>query len=270
LETPAVSVVLAARNEASAIVGAVESILAQTLTAWELVAVDDGSTDGTAEVVEAFGDPRIRVIRTEPQGLPQALNIGLRAARAPIVARQDADDLSLSHRLERQVAFLTERPEVTVVGSRWREVGSAGQDLVPRSRVVTGALEQQLESFNAVVHTAATFRRDAILELGGYEESLPYAADYDLWLRVAAGGGRLWNLDEVLVVRTMGGTNMSSQRERSQILEELRIRARHLRRLRDGGLPVTRQLVWMARRGMVLLAPIPLRRLLRRRLGKAP
>ncbi len=267
--TPRVSVVLAARDEEDSIAGAVESILGQTLPDWELLVVDDGSRDRTAELVEAYGDDRITVLRREPSGLPASLNAGLRAARAALVARQDADDRSLPARLERQVEFLGSRPDVSVVGAAWIEVDAAGRRRRPRADVVTGALDRVVIRFNPITHTTATFRREAVLGLGGYDESLPYAADYDLWLRVVASGGRVWNLDEVLAVRAMTGTNMSSRRERGQILEELTVRWRDVRRRRSAGANPSLQLAQIARRAPMLAVPIPLRRLVRLVQGKA-
>jgi glycosyltransferase involved in cell wall biosynthesis len=268
--TPRVSVVLAARNEEAAIGGAVESILAQTLGDWELIVVDDGSSDRTADIVAGYGDERITVLRRRPSGLPASLNAGLRAARGPLIARQDADDRSLPQRLERQVDFLDQRPDVIVLGSRWIEVDSKGRRRRPRARVVTGDLTQRLVGFNPITHATAIFRRDAVLALGGYDESLPYAADYDLWLRVAASGALVWNLDVELAVRMMSGGNMSALRERSQLLEELTIRWRDVRRRRAAGVSAAGQLAQIAARAPMLAVPLPARRLVRIAQRKTP
>jgi hypothetical protein len=268
--SPAVSVVMAARNEAAVIGRAVESILGQTLGNWELLVVDDGSDDETATIVERYHDPRIRVLRKAATSLPSSLNHGLRAASAPLVARQDADDVSFPERLERQVEFLARRPEVVVLGAAWREVDAAGHPARPRTRVVAGSLDRCVVRFNPIAHTTAMFRRAAVEAIGGYDENLPYAADYDLWLRLLLAGGKLWNLDEPLALRVMAGTNMSSRGERGQILEELRIRWLDVGRRRNARAPVGSQLLRMALRVPMLLVPIVAKRIVRRQFGKVP
>ena len=266
---PRVSVVLAARDEEAVIAGAIDSIRSQTLDDWELIVVDDASTDRTADVVRGYRDHRITLMHLPRSGLPAALNAGIRSARAAVIARQDADDRSHPSRLERQLRFLDANPDVTVVGARWIEVDAAGRKRRPRARVVTGDLAEPLVRFNPVTHTTATFRRAQILALGGYDESFPYAADYDLWLRVVAAGGVVWNLDDELAVRVMGGGNMSAGRERGQLLEELRIRWRDVGRRRVTGAGAMPQLVQIARRAPMLAVPISARRVARVARGKA-
>lgn len=261
---------MAARDEETSVGRAIESILAQTVASWELVLVDDGSRDGTADVARSYRDERVRVLRTGPRGLPAALNTGLAVARAPVVARQDADDVSLPHRLERQLDVLARRPEVTVVAAAWRELDAAFRPVRPRTGLVTGDVNAVLHRFNPVVHSTAAFRRDAILALGGYDERLPYAADYDLWLRVVRAGGLIWIDEEELAVRVMSGVNMSGGHERSHLLEELRVRARDVRARRAAGERVGPSLVALARRVPMLAVPVAVRRRVRARRGQAP
>jgi glycosyltransferase involved in cell wall biosynthesis len=260
---------MAVRNGEGDVGAAVESILAQTLSDWELIVVDDGSTDRTAEIVASYGDARINVISTPPRGLPQALNVGLGATKARFIARQDADDVSLPPRLEKQCTFLESHPEVAVVGALWVETGPTGEQVIPRTRRVSGSLNGVLTRFNPIVHSSAMFRREVFEGLGGYDETLPYAADYDLWLRVSAAGGRLWNLDDTLTIRAMSGSNMSAHCERAQLVEELRIRLSDLRRLRSARRPLIEGGWILGRRAALLLVPLPVRRWRRRRRGQA-
>ncbi len=266
---PRVSVVMAARNESGVIERAIESILKQTLKDWELIVVDDGSSDGTATLVERYGEPRIRLFREPRRGLPGALNVGITEARSRFVARQDADDVSLPDRLARQARFLDEHGDVAVVGARWVEIGPHGRALAARTPFVHGCLNEALVRFNPIVHTAAMFRRSAAVAVGMYDESFPYAADYDLWLRIEVAGFTLWNLPETLVVRTMTGQNMSSTNERGNLVEELRVRWCDIRRRHRAGHGVHRHAARLAQRTLVLAAPTVFRREVRKRRGQA-
>jgi len=266
---PVVSVVLAARNEETRIGRAIESILLQTLDAWELIVVDDGSRDKTGSVARSFTDPRVHVVTTPARGLAPALNSGIARARGPFVARQDADDLSLPHRLERQVAFLEERPDVAVVGSRWRELGPHGRPVRPRTRFVAGRVNDVLPSFNPLMHAAVVFRKAVFERIGGYDETLRFAQDYDLWFRLAHAGETLWNLPDLLAVRTMTGANVAARHERAQVLVELRVRRRDLGRRRRAGLPIGWQVWRLAQRALVALVPLRLKRSVRARRRKA-
>ena len=267
---PMVSIVLSARDESARIGAAVESILAQTFAEWELIVVDDGSRDDTAAVVEALDDSRIRVLRRSPRGLATSLNEGISLARSPYVARQDADDRSLPDRLEVQLSFLRSRPDIAVAGSAWIEVGPDGRVVRPRTPFVPGRVNAILSHFNPLTHTSVMFRKDAFDRVGGYDETLRCAQDYDLWLRLDHAGETIWNLPETLVVRSMTGENIAAKRERALLRQELLIRWRDLRRRREAGLPVARDVWTLACRAPVLAAPIPLRRLRRRAHGEAP
>src|ERR1044071_3222306 len=115
---PAVSVLMAVYNGERHLQAAIDSILAQTFTDFALVIVDDGSTDGSRAIVAGCDDPRIRLIALERNGgLSAALNAGLAAIESPLVARQDADDLSEPDRLARQMAVMRERPDLAILGS---------------------------------------------------------------------------------------------------------------------------------------------------------
>jgi glycosyltransferase involved in cell wall biosynthesis len=207
----------------------------------------------------------VRVLRMPRNvGISRSLNAGLEEATAPVVAVQDADDLSEPHRLERQLELLDARPDVAVVGSRMREVDEAGVELRPRTAFAAGDVRGVLPRFNPVPNTSAAYRRDVVRAAGGYDPRYRYAMEYDLWLRLAERHV-VWALDEVLATRRMSRTNVAARKEREQIAEALAIRARALRRRRT----------LRGARGLVLpaisyLTPIEAKRALRRRLGQAP
>ena len=136
--TPAVSVVMAVRNGMPWVAEAVTSVLGQTLADLELIVIDDGSSDDTAAALAAFRDGRLRLVRQDPAGLTRSLNRGLGLARAPLVARLDADDTAQPDRLMRQAALLASRPDIGLVGTGALEVDAAGRavgTIVPPANV---------------------------------------------------------------------------------------------------------------------------------------
>jgi glycosyltransferase involved in cell wall biosynthesis len=261
---PHVSVLIGAYNNASTLPRAMQSILGQTVTNLELIIVDDGSTDDTAEVAHAVNDDRVRYLPLEHMGISRSLNEGLRAARAPVVAVQDADDYSTSERLERQLGLLDARPEVAVVGTRMREEDSEGRTLAPRTSFASGDVTDLLMRFNPIPNSCAAMRRQAVLALGGYDRRWLYAMDYDLWLRVAEHH-RLATIDDPLATRVMTGENVAARKERAQIGETISIRMRALRRRRS-----LRGASGIAVATLAYVTPLPLKRARRRRLGQSP
>lgn len=185
---PAVSVLMPVYNGERFLAEAVESILGQTFADFEFVIVDDGSTDASPAILADYAsrDPRIRVVAQANAGIVAALNRGLNECRSPLVARMDADDVSLPTRLEQQVAFLTDHPKVAAVGTAFRlisETGAAGPEVRPPA--AHKAIKRGLRYGNCLGHPTVMMRREAILAVGGYREFLRHAEDYDLWTRVA-------------------------------------------------------------------------------------
>jgi glycosyltransferase involved in cell wall biosynthesis len=195
-----VSVVMTAHNEEAFIGEAVASILAQTLADFELLVVDDGSTDGTAAVVERFRDPRVRLIRQANAGQPRAMNRGISEARGDLVARHDADDLSLPERFERQVAFLDAHREIALVGTGALLRDAAGRDRVFRAVESWDEIRRALAWGNPIVHTSVMMRRTALEQVGAYADM--QFEDYDLWIRMAEALP-MANIAAPLVVRRL-------------------------------------------------------------------
>jgi glycosyltransferase involved in cell wall biosynthesis len=265
--TPRVSVLIGAFNNATTLERAARSMLDQTVAEIELLIIDDGSTDGTADVAAriATGDPRARVLAMPTNvGIARSLNAGLEAAQAPVVAISDADDWSEPRRLERQLAIIDSRPEIALVGCRMREVGEDERELAPRTTFRAGDVTEALMSFNPIPNTAAMFRRDAARAVGGYDPRYRWATEYDLWLRLAEHH-RVFTLDETLATRLMSSRNVAATRERAQILETITMRVRAMRR--RGSI---RGATGLAPYLLSYVTPVPLKRVVRRRLGQAP
>jgi len=265
--SPEVTVLIGAYNSAATLQRAIDSILAQTVTELELIVVDDGSSDDSAALARraAARDPRVRVLELgENVGISRSLNDGLRAARAPYVAVQDADDHSEPGRLQAQLAVLRERADVAVVGSRMHEVDRSGNVLAPRTSFAAGDVAGVLMRFNPIPNTSCCMRREAVLAFGGYDARYRYAMEYDLWLRLAERW-KLIALDKPLSTRVMSDSNVAARAERAQIAEAILIRLRALRRrrtLRGASGLLLPILSW--------LTPIALKRARRRRLGQGP
>ncbi len=265
--TPRVSVLIGAYNNADTLERAVRSMLEQTVAELEVLIVDDGSTDRTADVAGRIAgeDGRSRLL-TMPSniGIANSLNAGLRACSAPIAAVLDADDWAEPERLERQLELLERRPDVAVVGVRVREVDEASRELVPRTRFAGGEVNRVLMRFNPVPNSASAFRRDQVLAIGGYDPRYRWAADYDLWLRLSERH-RIFVLDDVLSTRRMSTVNVAARHERAQTAETVVMRLRAMRRRRSvrgtsGLIPYV----------VSYATPPALKRAVRRRRGQAP
>jgi glycosyltransferase involved in cell wall biosynthesis len=204
--SPAVSILMPVRNEASFLPQALRSLAAQTFSEWELIAVDDGSTDETPRILsEAAGaDSRIRVLPNEGEGLVAGLNCGLAACTAPLIARMDADDIAHPERLAEQVRFLAEYPEVGLVATSFCHfprqhvgMGMQGYERWQNQLLSHDAIMADLFVESPFVHPSTMMRREILEKVGGYRD-MGWAEDYDLWLRLAAAGARFARLPRLL------------------------------------------------------------------------
>ena len=230
---PLVSVVLPVFNGEAHIGDAVQSVLAQTFTDFQLLVIDDGSTDDTARVLSGFADSRLRVIPLAGhQGLVAALNRGVRESGAAFIARMDADDVCLPRRLERQVAFLKTHPDIDVCGTWTRDIGERhGARRLP---VDPEHVHARLFFGGATDHPTVMMRR-AFVEANrlAYREDFACAEDLDLLTR-AADVGRLANVPEILLLYRAHPQQVSVVRSAAQASTHARIALRQLRALVPG------------------------------------
>lgn len=189
---PAISVAMSVYNAERFLVPAIESVLAQDFADFEFLILDDGSTDGTAAIVDRFAqhDPRIRAITRENRGLVASLNELIAAAQAPIIARMDADDICRPDRFGKQMRFLAENPDYGVVGSWTEDIDAngkpyhiTGKDHPPTYEAFLEAIEH---GWPLLCHPAAMLRRTVVEAVGGYHGAFRHCEDYDLWLRLAS------------------------------------------------------------------------------------
>ncbi len=235
---PAVSVLMPCYNAAATLGEALETLERQSLPDFEVVAVDDGSTDQTGQILRDWTrrDRRFRILSRPHQGIIAALNAGLAACRAPFVARMDADDRVHPDRLARQVDFLAQRPEVAVAGCLVsgfpaRQVGE-GLRLYLRwlnSLVSEADIRREIFIESPFAHPSVMFRREWVEQVGGYQER-GWAEDYDLWLRLAQAGARFAKVPEFLLEWRESPWRLTRTAERYSLDNFLRAKAFYLKR----------------------------------------
>ena len=194
MKVPEISVVMGVYNGAGTLPAALDSILSQQDVELEFIVVDDGSTDGSAAILDAAAekDARLRVVHKSNQGLTRALIDGCARASAPWIARQDADDLSLPGRLAALLDLARRHPEAVLLSSSVQYVGPNGERLFRMSRPAdpNRARRQLLdEKGGPPAHGSVMFSRAAYRAVGGYRACFYFGQDSDLWLRLAEQGG---------------------------------------------------------------------------------
>lgn len=206
---------------------AVDSILAQTFSDFEFIIVDDGSQDETAKILSGYSDLRVVLLKNETSiGLTKSLNLGLEKAKGEYIARMDADDISLPHRLATQVSFLDENPQIGVVGTVAYLIDSNN---------VSGQLVQYPQHHdllhwimcffeNPILHPTVMFRSRPIKSLGGYSETYVTSQDYNLWSR-AVQNTKLANVQDVCLHLRKHGENISKLKYQQQQQTSLEIGA---------------------------------------------
>lgn len=189
ISTPKISVVLPVYNCERYIKQSVVSILRQTFSDFELIIINDGSTDSTPNVLSKINDERVRIISRENKGLVASLNEGVSMARGNLIARQDADDISEPTRLEEQARVLDNDSTLVAIGTSIRTINMSGK-LKNTHHVLTGknAVKSELLIRSPFAHGSVMFRREAFVLSGGYSNTDWPAEDYGLWLRMALHG----------------------------------------------------------------------------------
>ncbi len=191
-EHPQLSVAMSVYNGERFLAEAIDSVLGQTFSTFEFLILDDGSQDGTRDIITDYSarDKRIRGIFRENRGLIYSLNQLIGEARAPLIARMDADDICLPERFARQIAFLAEHTDYGVVGSRCSDIDEDGMPFPMQPTPHPTTHEEFLEAIATegplLCHPAAMYRRDVVLAVGGYHSAFCHCEDLDLWLRLAS------------------------------------------------------------------------------------
>jgi len=201
--SPKVSIILPVYNAQRYLKKAVDSLLNQTFKDFELLAINDGSTDRSLRILTQYAsrDSRVRVLNQENQGLVSALNRGITESLAPYIARMDADDIAHPERLEKQINYLESHPECVALGSWVTFIDDAGLPFFNyQTRTEHKAILKEILQGNggAMIHPSLMIRKQALVDLGGYEPNCKHFEDFDLYLKLI-NHGTFHNIPEYLL-----------------------------------------------------------------------
>jgi glycosyltransferase involved in cell wall biosynthesis len=184
--TPKVSVVMSVYNDESYIREAVESILNQSFKDFELIIINDGSTDRTREILSSYTDERIRLFDQENRGLTISLNRGLSLSNGSYIARMDGDDISEPERFAEEVRFLEQNKKIGLVGTYAYRIDEQGRIVsLSKYKTTTEEIREDLRVDCSFCHSSVMFRKICTEEVGMYREKVGPSEDYDLWFRIA-------------------------------------------------------------------------------------
>jgi glycosyltransferase involved in cell wall biosynthesis len=229
---PAITVLIPARNAEATLAETLESLVAQTLRDFDVLLVDDASTDGTRAIAERYAQRLALRVLTLPDntGVAGALNQGLAQIGSPYVARIDADDLALPTRLAQQHAYLQEHPDIDVCSTAVELFYPAGG---PPSQILAkpaddAAIKTALVQYCALSHPACLVRRKFFDTVGQFDTLMDYAEDYDLWCRGALLGKRYANLPEPLTRYRQHAGQVGQQKRQLQYERDLQVKRRYI------------------------------------------
>lgn len=206
-------------NVARYLPATLQSLLDQTLTDLEIVAIDDGSSDDSPKILADFArrDSRIRFVARENRGIVTTRNELFAMSRGKYLAVNDSDDISLPRRFETQVAFLESHPDVVVIGGAFDMIDSAGRRLTTLRPPTDDAEIQKLALGGScsICHSAGLIRREALGQVGGYNPQFTYAHDLELWLRLGEVG-KLANLPQAVIQFRLHQSSVSENKRYEQ------------------------------------------------------
>lgn len=219
MSAPAISIVMPFYNAAPYLAEAVKSILDQTFSNFEFIVINDGSTDGSDKIIQSFADKRIKyILNPENKGLVYSLNKGLDAAEGSLIARMDADDISMPDRLERQFEYLRMHPEADLVATQVQLINEKGQPTgfwkEDRENSSPELIKEFLAVNNCIAHPTILAKADVIQKLR-YREAQGQAEDYDLWLRWISAGKTIHKVDTVLLQHRILPNSFTRNRQKN-------------------------------------------------------
>jgi glycosyltransferase involved in cell wall biosynthesis len=237
---PAISVILPVYNAEKYIAEAIQSVLAQTFTNFELILINDGSTDGSLKILEHYAqkDTRCIVFSWENRGIVASGNHGVHLAKGDIICRMDADDISMPQRFEKQYEYLNAHPECVAVGSNALLIDTEGMPIVtwnyPTDHEEIDRQHLMGSVGSCICNPSAAIRKSSMLAVGSYRAEFEYAEDYDLFLRLAEVG-KLANLPEMLLKYRQHPASIGHAKRKEQLIKTQKALEETLRRR---GLPL--------------------------------
>lgn len=234
LNIPKVSVVMTIYNGEKYVKKAIESILQQTFKDFELIVIDDGSTDNSYNIIKGFMDNRIHLYKNDTnRGVCYSSNRGIGLAQGEYIARFDCDDISYKTRLEKQVQFLNEHPDIMLC-STFRDYiinGKREKDFTQREYCTHKEIRMQLLFGNIFTHSSVMFRKNLYIEGGFSYEKYPYAHDYNLMLDIAEKYN-MYIIPERLVAYRLHPNQISNVYQRSSTTREVeKLKCEHIEHL---------------------------------------
>jgi glycosyltransferase involved in cell wall biosynthesis len=195
-----VTVLMPAYNAEEFIHEAIDSVLKQSFHDFELLIVNDGSTDNTEQIIRSFNDPRIILISQTNKGIAGALNTGIQSARGEFIARFDADDICYPNRLEHQYSFMKQNPEYVLIGSDVDYIDLEGDYLYHYNNIGHSheEIQEKIKLYCPFIHSSVFYKTELARKLGGYDSRAHTFEDYHLWIRFITKG-RTCNLRTPLI-----------------------------------------------------------------------
>lgn len=239
VSAPQLSVILPIHNGGKYLRDAIQSVMQQTFQDFELIAIDDGSTDNTLQILQEFKDPRVRIFSQENSGLVTTLQRGMRLACAPLIARMDHDDKCMPNRFALQVQFLQEHPEVGVCGGAVI-LESNGRQRVARFPETDTGIRWLFCFTSSIVHPAVIFRKTVIEQVNGYRQSEEsnLTEDYDLWVRLTPIT-KFANLHQPVLMLRKHGKNITISSSQKHLRNSQRISQNYVQNIIKHAVPIT-------------------------------
>lgn len=194
-----ISILMPVKNTEKYIYDSVQSILSQTYNNFELIIIDDGSTDRTVEIIERIKDERIKLYKRDSKGLIEQLNFGLQEARGELIARMDGDDIALQEKLKMQIEYLSQNPDVQIIGTNFYFIDENNKVIINKNLPEHHEnIEFMMPIIDSVLHTSILTYKKVLVDSGGYSNEYQSSEDIELFLRLISQGYKMHNLQKPL------------------------------------------------------------------------